>query len=440
MPAYTLPDVLKTLDGKTIESPRQWERVRRPEVLELYRAAVYGRSPGAPERMSFEFAPVDKMIFGGKATRKQVTIYLTGDRSGPKMDLLIYLPNNRKGPAPAFIGYNFYGNHTIAADPGIKLSESWMRDNKALGVVNNHATEAARAVQASRWPVETLIDRGYALATIYYGDIEPDFAQGWKLGVRGWMKADGTRRKTVDPVSTDALSGKTQPGDTGAPAEAKPDEWGAISAWAWGLSRAMDYMERDGDIDAKRVAVIGHSRLGKTSLWAGAEDQRFAIVISNDSGEGGAAIARRKFGETTAVINRSFPHWFNSNFKQYADRENEMPVDQHMLIALIAPRPVYIASAEKDLWADPRGEFLSGKHAEPVYALYGLKGLEVEDMPGINQPVGETIGYHIRSGVHDITQYDWEQYLNFADKHYGIKHPAPKPEKAPKIEPMAERP
>ncbi|MEW6305918.1 MAG: acetylxylan esterase [Verrucomicrobiota bacterium] len=417
VPKYTLPDPLVLNNGRPVTSASRWQSQRRPEVLNLFQTHEYGRSPGRPKGMKFEVKSVDKNALGGKATRKEVVVYFFGDQNGPKMEILIYQPNDAKKPVPAFLGLNFNGNHAVHTDPGITLSTGWMRPSKEKDVVNNRATEQSRGKEASRWPVETIIARGYALATIYYGDIEPDFAEGWKRSIRSMLRPDGSRRYTPTPGVVDS-TGKVAPGAKGAPDDAAGDDWGAIGAWAWGLSRALDYLEKDKDIDAKRVAVIGHSRLGKTSLWAGATDERFAIVISNNSGEGGAALARRQFGETTAVINRAFPHWFCGNFKAYADHEDDIPVDQHMLIALMAPRPVYIASAQEDQWADPRGEFLSGKHAEPVYALFGKAGLGVADFPGVNQPVGEYIGYHIRTGKHDVTDYDWAQYLNFADKHF----------------------
>ncbi len=393
--SYSLPDPLTLANGAKVSDAKSWREQRRPEILKLFQTHVYGRSPAQPRGMTFALVSVDTQALGGMATRKEVTVCFTGKKDGPSMNLLLYVPNKVKKPAPAFLGLNFGGNHVVHPDPAIALSTRWMREAKDKSVVHNRATEVSRGDSASRWQVEKVLARGYAVATVYYGDIEPDHAEGWKDGVRAALSKDGANTQW------------------------QPDDWGAVGAWAWGLSRALDYLETDKDIDARRVAVHGHSRLGKTSLWAGATDERFAIVISNDSGCGGAALNKRLFGETVGTINRSFPHWFCGNFKQYNENEVALPVDQHELIALIAPRPVYVASAEDDQWADPRGEFLSAKNAEPVYALFQKAGLGVSDMPPVNHPVGEFIGYHIRTGKHDITDYDWEQYLNFADKHFG---------------------
>lgn len=389
VPAYTLPAPLKFADGTPVIDADDWLSLRRPELLARFEHHVYGRAPAKPKALSFKVEHDVDGAIGGKARRKEITVQLSDRNDDATMRILLYLPPAAQGPVPIFVGLNFFGNHTIAPDPGITLSTRWMRPSPEKGVRDNRATEASRGTATSRWPVARILARRYGLATIYCGDLDPDYDDGFHNGVHALYPRDDRRG----------------------------DAWGTIAAWAWGLSRAMDYFETDDDVDARNVAVMGHSRLGKTALWAGATDPRFALVISNDSGCGGAALSRRRFGETVARINTSFPHWFCRNFKRYNDREDALPVDQHMLVALIAPRPVYVASAEDDHWADPRGEFLSAKAADPVYRLLDTRGLPVDAMPKVGEAVHGRIGYHVRPGSHDVTVYDWDQYMNFADLH-----------------------
>jgi hypothetical protein len=384
--AYTVPDVLAFNNGKPVRSARDWKR-RRAEILELFATNVYGHNPKAPRHVSFDVFDIDKTALGGKATRKQVTVYFSDKKDGPKEDVLIYIPAGARKPVPLILSLNFSGNQAVINDPGIKLSTIW--DSKTH--VRRLASEESRG-HDKEFEVEKILARGYGFATICYQNIEPDFKGGYVEGIRSLF---------------------LKPGQT----EPAPDEWGAIGAWAYGLSRAMDYLETDKDVDAKRVAIMGHSRLGKTVLWAGALDARFAMVLSSCSGEGGASLFRRNYGETVTNLLDVFPYWFNGNFEKYRDRANRLPVDAHELIALIAPRPVYITGAEEDRWGDPKGEFLACVAAGPVYRLLGAQDLGTKEMPPLNQPIMHSIGYHVRTGRHAVTAFDWEQFLAFADLH-----------------------
>ena len=386
-----LPELLLSEDGSLISNASDWEQIRRKKVLDLFTDHVYGRVPESDVSISHHVKYLDKNALKGKAVMKEVELVVSSGSESMKITMLIYLPGESKGPAPLFLGLNFNGNHTIYPDPQITIPQSWVRNNEQLDIKDNQASSSSRGASQSRWPLELMLSRGYGVATIYYGDIDPDFDDGFKNGIHGLMDPEGKTREK--------------------------EAWGSIAAWAWGLSRAMDYFEEDADIDQKRIAVIGHSRLGKTSLWAGARDERFALVISNNSGCGGAALSLRAKGETVGRINSSFPHWFCDRFKDYNDNEAALPLDQHMLMALMAPRPLYVASAAEDLWADPYGEYLSLYHGSKVYELYGNPSWEDDQMPIVDQPIRSgSLGYHVRSGKHDLTTYDWEQYLDFADK------------------------
>ena len=388
IPAYTLPDPLVMNDGTKVTTADQWNNKRRPEILKLFTEHMFGQLPPKPKGLAFKVIDNDSKAFGGKATRKQVQILFTGKEDGPKATLLLYIPNKTKNP-PVFLTNNFKGNHTVNADPAIKLAAPWTRKGRDGKVTTIRGLDKDRGARSVRWAIDMIVDRGYAFGTIYYYDVDPDFYDNFKNGAH-------------------ALFPELQNRD---------DNCSSISLWAWGLSRCLDYVETDDMIDHKRAICMGHSRLGKTSLWAGATDQRFAMVISNDSGCGGAALSRRAFGETTQIINNAFPHWFCKNYKKYNGKEDTAPIDQHMLIALMAPRPVYVASAVKDRWADPHGEFLSCFHANPVYKLLGTEGLLAKRHPKVNKPTHGRIGYHVREGKHDVTDFDWKQYMDFADKH-----------------------
>jgi hypothetical protein len=386
MEAPDLPDPLVAADGRTITTPEEWRDVRRPEILELFRTHVYGRSPEETGDVRFDVFDEGRAALGGKAVRRQVAIDIAHNGRSLRIGVLAFLPAESAGPVPLLTLLNFGGNHTVCDDPAVPLPSTWLREDF-------RPPGEFRGAKRDRFPLENILSRGWGMATAYYGDIDPDFDDGFRNGVH----------PLFDP-----------------PGERQGDAWGSVGAWAWGLSRMMDYFETDGEIDHERIAVLGHSRLGKTALWAGAQDERFAVVISNNSGCTGASLSRHPKGESVNSINKNFPHWFCPNYRRYMENERNLPVDQHMLIALVAPRPVYVASATEDDWAGQEGEFLSCVHAAPVYRLFGLDGLGTATMPGPDSPLNEGhIGYHIRTGKHDLTAYDWERYVDFAGRKPG---------------------
>ena len=358
--SYTLPPLF----GKQGGASRERWRERRAEIVELFRDNVYGRSPGKPERLRFEVTKENRGAMDGRATLKRIAVVSSQAGREHRFGLTLFLPNSRKDAAPVFLLLN--NRPPSNADP-------------------------ARVEKSGFWPAEELVARGYGIAALQVSELAPDDKDKYRDGVIRLFEGPG--------ASTRA-----------------PNAWAALAAWGWGASRAMDYFETDARVDARKVAVVGHSRGGKAALWAGAEDERFAIVVSNESGEGGAALARRNYGETLAQITGSFPHWFAPRYTSFADRIADLPVDQHMLLAAIAPRGLYVGSADEDLWADPRGEFLSLAHASPVFALWGDEPLGPDEMPPVDRPlVRGRRGYHVRTGGHNLTPYDWQRFADFAD-------------------------
>jgi hypothetical protein len=364
VPAYTLPNPLKTLDNTTVTDKTKWETVRRPEIVTLFADNIYGQMPKTYDSIKFSVKNENTLAMGGRAHLKEVLIEVFKIGKSVKINLVLFTPNKIKCPAPAFLLINIHNKNVI--DP-------------------------TRTIKSDVWPAEVVIDSGYAIAAFNVSDVAPDSLATYKNGVLQLYPDQLTKNNGMK----------------------------AIGAWAWGASRVMDYFEKESAIDAKKVAVVGHSRGGKTALWAAAQDQRFAIAFSNCSGNTGAALARRRFGQTIANINTVFPYWFNNNYKKFNDNEDSLPVDQHMLITAIAPRPVYVTSASKDLWADPKGSFLSLKNAEKVYSLYGLTSRLPTDPPPVNTPViNSPLGYHNREGEHALTLYDWVNFIRFANYHH----------------------
>jgi hypothetical protein len=383
-----LPNPLVMLDGTPVTTREAWLAKRRPELKALFQHYMYGQLPPAPAQCSFALERVNSKLFDGKATKKEVTIRF-GAPDLPAIHLLLVVPNQRSKPAPVFVGLNFNGNHTVLDDPSIALPEGWM-PRGGPGVTNNRATDAGRGKDANNWALAQSISRGYAVATFYNGDVEPDRPDA----------SEGIRARYRN-------------------AEGRTYDWGAIAAWAWGVHRAVDYLITDPSIDARHIAVFGHSRNGKAALVAGAFDDRIALVFPHQAGCGGTAPSRGKIGESVTRINTSFPHWFNAEFKKFNDQPERLPFDQHCLIAIVAPRPVLLSNATEDQWANPSGQFEMLQAAEPVYKLLQAGGLAATTMPEVGKLVDSSLGYYIRPGKHSTTPEDWRVFLDFADKHWG---------------------
>ena len=383
---YTLPDPLLLLSGEKVKDAATWSKKRRPELVQLFEENQFGKMP-PPPGMSFNVFDKGTPVFDGKAIRKQVTIYFTKDTSTHKMDLLIYIPAKATKPSPILLNVSFSANSLAVNDAGIKQGEIWNREGKKV--------PASQGASFGKLNVENLIAQNIGVATVYYGDIEPDFKAGIQYGIR----------------SVYLKPGQTYPA---------ANEWGAISAWAWGLSRAMDYFEKDAQVDAKRVALFGVSRLGKTVLWAGVHDTRFAMVIASCSGEGGAAISRRNYGETVKHITDTSRYFyqFAPNYHNYGDRVNSLPVDGHLLVALMAPRPLLLQTGDEDFWSDPRGEFLAAVAAEPVYNLFNEKGPGTKNLPQAgDSTLLNPLGYFMHKGGHGTVPGDWNVFIEYIKKY-----------------------
>ena len=364
VPPWTLPPLLKSADGKVIDSPADWA-LQREQLLALFRSEMFGVSPPQPEGLAFKLIETDANAMDGAATLKRVAISFPIGSETFSFHLTLFVPNQRSGAVPVFLQINHRG-------------------------IEN--TDPTRQTQSGFWPAEEVIARGYAIAAINVAaEVDPDnFEATQTQGVRAFYR-------------------KHHP-------EAESFTWGTLAAWAWAGSRGVDYFLTDADIDNERIAVIGHSRTGKTALWAAAQDARIAMVCVNGAGEGGPSPARRHFGETLGQITRNFKHWFTPRYTSYADRINELPVDAHQLIALVAPRAYHGGDAAEDLWADPRGAWLALVEASQVWALHGKTTALQDAMPMVNDVLIQgPLGYHIRAAGHDLTPFDWKLYLDHAD-------------------------
>jgi hypothetical protein len=380
-PQPGLPDPLVMFDGRPVLTQAQWRDERRPELQALFQHYMYGAIPPKPRQFAPKLTGQYSDFLEGKATLKLLTLE-TGPGNGPRIDLMLVVPNQKHGAAPVFLAMDFIGNQALTTDPRVPLARGWIA-----------ATPASRGSQAADWPLAEIVGRGYALAAFFSGDVDSD-RQQISDGIYAWL-ADGD------------------------PAKNNPTNRGTLAAWAWGFHRCVDYLVTDPDIDRSRIAAVGHSRNGKTALLAAAFDERIGIAYPHQAGCGGSAPSRGKIGESVKAINDRFPHWFNANFKQFNDDPDRLPFDQNGLVALCAPRAVLFSAAQGDQWANPAGQFEVLQAANPVYRFLGVEGISVTQMPPFGQLVGNRLGYYIREGKHSMTAGDWRVFLDFADRQWG---------------------
>ena len=374
IPSYVLPELLLSAEGEVIQTAEEWRTVRRPQILSLFSNLVYGRTPApaSPLHTTYEVVQTDDEFMGGTATRNEIKISFSNDQGAAEMVILVFIPNEASHPAPAFMIHSF--------------------DETTSSKFDEHPSEPGRL--KNNWPLGEFLDRGYAFVAVHQTDLVGHNEVAFERGIHPLFFKDGQSFPHAD-------------------------EWGVLSAVAWGGMRALDYLETEPMIDHNRVALMGHSKMGKAALWTAAQDERFAMVISAQSGCAGAALWRRRSGETLSKMVTRFPYWLSRNAWKFVDQEDDLPIDQHMLLALVAPRPLYVASGSEDGWADPRGEYLSAYHASEVYQLLGKKGLTSEATPPLNEPLWESdVGYHIKTGGHSVEMYDWLRFLDFMDYHF----------------------
>jgi hypothetical protein len=386
---YTLTNPLVLNNGEPVRSAKTWFKERRPQILKIFETQQFGRAPGRPADEWFEITDKGTPALGGQALRKQITIHLLKDPAAPVIHLLLYTPAAAKKPVPVFFSISFTAVSSAVDDPGITPETIWSpKTNTRIPV------PAAMSRFFRPTNILPLLNAGFGYATYYYGDVDPDYAAGFSHGIRAWRLKPGQ-----------SVRG--------------PEDWGSIAAWAWGMSRVEDYLETDPSVDANRVAIHGVSRLGKTVLWAGASDPRFAAVIASCSGEGGADLSHRNYGETIALLTAPtrFPYQFAVNYAKWAGFPDRAPMDANMLIALIAPRPLLLQTGSTDYWSDPKGEFLAEVAAGPVYRLLGKDPLDTTVWPAAKQPILHDLSYYMHEGGHGMVPSDWNIYLDFLKMH-----------------------